>query len=173
MRTPPFRLAGFGFSRSTSVVRLPISMKQWLHIVDRLLYGKIALACALIGIVLVLFLILQPLPWRYFPDVGRFLSASWLSLLISSAIVYSGMATVAKRRGMPVDLVTCVMVGVIWKFTPAFAFLPFNFSRLLLVYGLSGLVAHAVRKSFSSAPASVASSPAPEAGSDLPAKPES
>ena len=151
-------------------------MKQWLHIVDRLIYGKIALACALIGTVLVLFLILQPLPWRYFPDVGRFISASWLSLLISAALAYSGMITVAKRRGVPIDTVTCVMVGVLWQFTTLFAFLPFNFSRLLLVYGLAGMVAHGIRRTFSSPSTTVATlspvSPTASLVSEPPSKTE-
>jgi hypothetical protein len=151
-------------------------MKQWMQVLDRLIYGKTAVACVLIGTVLLLFMILQPLPWRHFPDVLRFFSASWLSLLISFAIAGSAISTVARRRGIPADMVACVIVGVIWKFTPVFFFLPFNFGRLLIVYGLAGLVAIGIRRSCSSPPPLiVSSSPAPKTnppGSDLPAKHE-
>lgn len=160
--------------RIESNARALLVMKQWMPILDRLIYGKTAVACALTRAVLLFFMILQPLPWRHFPNVIRIISGSWLFLVMSGALVSSALSAVAKRRGVPIDMVACVVVGVVWKFTPVFLFLPFNFGRLLIIYGLAGLLAHCIRRSRSSSPASVVSSSlAPKAtspGSDLEAK---
>lgn len=137
-------------------------MKRLLLILDRLIYGKTAVALTLTGTLLLLVIWLQPLPWRHFPNVLRIVSASWLYLAISVSVAYSAAAVIAKRQGTATDMWTCLTVGTLWAFTPVFAFLPFNFSRLLIIYGLAGVVAHCIRRSRSSAapPIVVASLPA-------------
>jgi len=127
-------------------------MKRILFILDRLICGKTAVALAVTGTVLLLWIWLQPLPWRHFPDVARIFSASWLYLAISISIAYSAVAVIAKRPGTATDMWTCVIVGVVWAYTPLLAFLPFNFSRLLMIYGLAGVATHCIRRSRSSAP---------------------
>lgn len=149
-------------------------MKRLLLVLDRLICGKAAAALALIGALLLLVIWLQPLPWRHFPNVVRIFSASWLYLALSVSIAYSAAAIIAKRQGTATDMWTCLIVGAVWKFTPLLAFLPFNFSRLLIIYGLAGVVAHCIRRSRSSAapPTVVASLPAKQIEPDLSIQPE-
>ncbi len=127
-------------------------MKRLLLIFDRLICGKTAAALGFMGGLLLLVVWLRPLPREHFPNVVRMFSASWLYLAISVSIAYSAAAVIAKRQGTATDMWTCLTLGVLWASTPWFAFLPFNFSRLLLIYGLAGVVAHCIRRSRSSAP---------------------
>jgi len=149
-------------------------MKRILLILDRLICGKTAVVLAAIGVLLFLWIWLEPLPWRHFPDMARMFSASWLYLAISISIAYSAVAVIAKRPGMATDMWTCVIVGVVWAYTPLLAFLPFNFSRLLMIYGLAGVAVHCIRRSFSSAPPSivVASLPAKQTETDSTIQPD-
>jgi hypothetical protein len=133
-------------------------MGQWIQIVDRSVYGKTAAACALAGAGLLFFVIFQPLPWRHLPNVFKILLGSWLYLIIAGAIVSSALSSIVKRRGFPSEMFICVAVGVIWKYTAALHFIPFNFSRFLMIYGLAGIVGYCIRRMRSTAavPAPVA-----------------
>ena len=137
-------------------------MKRILFILDRLICGKTAVALAATGSLLLLGIWLQPLPWRHFPNVAKMFSASWLYLALSISIAYSAVAVIARRPGTATDMWTCVIVGAVWAYTSLLSFLPFNFSRLLMIYGLAGVVTHCIRRSRCSAapPIVVASLPA-------------
>ena len=149
-------------------------MKRLWFILDRLICGKTAAVMALIGAVCLLWIWLQPFPSRHFLNVVRLISASWLYLALSLAIAYSAVAVMAKRPGTATDMWTCVIVGTVWAYTPLLAFLPFNFSRLLMIYGLAGVVAHCIRRSRCDAPPPIvmASIPAKQAGRDSTAQPD-
>jgi hypothetical protein len=117
-------------------------MNKWAIILNQRIRGQAAAICAFLTGALVLFMVFEPLRWRYFPDIPRILQSSWLHLLLSVIIITSGVSSGFRRPGFPIDDFWCLVVGLIWRYTPLLNFIPFDISWFLILFGLTGLCGH-------------------------------
>jgi hypothetical protein len=135
-------------------------MKKWFFSISALVRGKPALGLSLASGFAALYYVLAPLPWEHFPSLWKMLMASWIYAGLMTGVIYSAVASASAGRGISQIMSGSLAIGLLWKYTPLLGFLPLNFSRILIVYGLAGLCvlflrqgAAAVRRDAGTAPA--------------------
>jgi hypothetical protein len=114
--------------------------------VGEALATRAALMCAFTGLAWALWLVVEPLAWRHFPNILKMFLGAWLYLLIMGVVARSGFVAAAKRPGAVVETLFILGSGLVWRHTLSLQFVPFNASRHLMAYGLAGLVAHCLRR---------------------------
>lgn len=107
---------------------------------------RAALMCAFAGLLWAFWLVVEPLDWRHFPNIPRMFLGAWLYLIIMGAVARSAFIAAARRPGTVVEMLVFLGLGLAWRLVPPIQFIPFNFSRFMMVYGLAGLVAHCLRR---------------------------